>query len=329
MNDVARAAGVSLKTVSRVVNEPDAVRPQTREKVKAAMADLGFRTNFAARSLKLGRYKTIGVVLSSLKGGNVSVLDGIATAAAEKGYALTVVKTRPEDSVGLFEASRRLSILPVDGMIFSLNRMVDDFESYRAPTDLKTVIITPFEHPTCSTVSDDQEGGAYMATHYLIERGHEFIHFVGGPAESLTCAMRARGWSRALKELGLEPSPPAFGDWTCKTGYAAGKKLSRNEACTAVLAANDDIAWGLICALREEGRRVPEDVSVIGFDNSLSRTVPDCGLTSVSFCHHDLGIRAFTEVVEGLGTPGDKSRVLIPGNLVERTSVRDMRHTTP
>lgn len=158
MNDVAIAAGVSLKTVSRVINEPDSVRESTRDKVHSAMEALGFRTNFAARSLKLGRYGCIGVVLFHLSGGAVDMIDGIADAAAERGFALTMIKKRAGEKMTLAEAARRMSQLPVDGMIFNLRQMIDDFDTFEAPKDLKTVIITSMEHPTCSTVSDDQEG---------------------------------------------------------------------------------------------------------------------------------------------------------------------------
>lgn len=140
MNDVAIAAGVSLKTVSRVINEPDSVRESTRDKVHAAMEALGFRANFAARSLKLGRYGCIGVVLFHLSGGAVDMIDGIADAAEERGFALTMIKKRAGEKMTLAEAARRMSQLPVDGMIFNLRQMVDDFDTFEAPKDLKTVL---------------------------------------------------------------------------------------------------------------------------------------------------------------------------------------------
>ena len=133
MNDVAIAAGVSLKTVPRVINEPDSVRESTRDKVHAAMEALGFRANFAARSLKLGRYGCIGVVLFHLSGGAVDMIDGIADAAEERGFALTMIKKRAGEKMTLAEAARTMSQLPVDGMIFNLRQMVDDFDTFEAP----------------------------------------------------------------------------------------------------------------------------------------------------------------------------------------------------
>lgn len=321
MNDVAREAGVSLKTVSRVVNEPEAVRPATRQQVQDAMAKLGFRTNFAARTLRLGHYGSIGLVLFSLEGGNRDILDGITTAAAEEGYAITLIKKRPGEELTLAEASRKLSQLPVDGMIFNLGRMVEDFETFKAPADLKTVIITPLEQPNCSTVSDDQQGGGYLATKYLLDRGHTGIRYISGPAESLSSQRRMQGWEEALREAGLEPATPLQGDWNAQSGYEAGAKLAEDPGCTAVLAANDNMAYGAMLALRERGRRVPEDVSIVGFDDALESVVPNAGLTSVRFPHAELGVRAFNEVVNGLAEPAQKHRILVSGKLIERSSV--------
>ena len=324
MNDVARAAGVSLKTVSRAINEPESVRPATRQKIEEAMAQLGFRSNFAARSLKLGRYGCIGVVLFHLSGGSMDMLDGIATAAADRGFALTLIKKKKDEKMTLFEASQRMSRLPVDGMIFNLGQMVDDFAEYRSPKDLKTVIITPMEHATCSTVSDDQEGSARMACDYLLDKGHKTVYFISGKDESLSSVCRMRGWKSALEARGITPPEPLRGDWEADSGYAAGEKLAQMPECTAVLAANDCMANGAMVALHDAGLSVPDDVSVIGFDDELYKTVPNSILTSVKFGHEELGVRALNEVVSGLDSPESKSRILVSGRLIERASVRDL-----
>ena len=311
MNDVAVAAGVSLKTVSRVINEPDSVRESTRDKVHSAMEALGFRANFAARSLKLGRYGCIGVVMFHLSGGAVDMIDGIADAAEERGFALTMIKKRAGEKMTLAEAARRMS--------------VDDFDTFEAPKDLKTVIITPMEHPTCSTVSDDQEGGARMACEYFLNHGHKNVYFVSGKKESLSSQCRMKGWRAALEARGIEPPEPLQGDWNADSGYAAGLVLVDKPDCTAVLAANDCMANGVMMALRDKGLSVPDDVSVIGFDDELYKTIPNSILTSVKFRHRELGIRALNEVVAGLEAPSSRSRTLVSGVLVERSSVKDLR----
>lgn len=319
MVDVAREAGVSLKTVSRVVNEPDAVRPATRDAVHAAMERLGFRANYAARSLKLGSYKTVGLVFFELHGGELSVLSGISTAAAQKGYAITLVTASPGEQLTLGEAARRMATLPVDAMIFNLGRMVDDFEGYRSPTGLKTVIVTPFEQVGCTTVSDDQAGAARIAVQRLVELGHRQIRFIAGPAESLASRNRELGWREALAQAGLDAVEPLRGDWGADSGYEAGACLAASDAeCTAILAGNDNMAYGAMLALRDAGVDVPGDVSVIGFDDSLPGVVPNSRLSSIRFDHAELGRRAFEEALLAEAAP---RRVLVPATLIERASL--------
>ena len=319
MVDVAREAGVSLKTVSRVVNEPDAVRPATRDAVHAAMERLGFRANYAARSLKLGSYKTVGLVFFELHGGELSVLSGISTAAAQKGYAITLVTASPGEQLTLGEAARRMATLPVDAMIFNLGRMVDDFEGYRSPTGLKTVIVTPFEQVGCTTVSDDQAGAARIAVQRLVELGHRQIRFIAGPAESLASRNRELGWREALAQAGLDAVEPLRGDWDADSGYEAGARLAASDAeCTAILAGNDNMAYGAMLALRDAGLDVPGDVSVIGFDDSLPGVVPNSRLSSIRFDHAELGRRAFEEALLAEAAP---RRVLVPATLIERASL--------
>ena len=319
MVDVAREAGVSLKTVSRVVNEPDAVRPATRDAVHAAMERLGFRANYAARSLKLGSYKTVGLVFFELHGGELSVLSGISTAAAQKGYAITLVTAAPGEQLTLGEAARRMATLPVDAMIFNLGRMVDDFEGYHSPTGLKTVIVTPFEQVGCTTVSDDQAGAARMAVQRLVELGHRQIRFIAGPAESLASRNRELGWREALAQAGLDAVEPLRGDWDADSGYEAGARLAASDAeCTAILAGNDNMAYGAMLALRDAGVDVPGDVSVIGFDDSLPGVVPNSRLSSIRFDHAELGRRAFEEALLAEAAP---RRVLVPATLIERASL--------
>lgn len=224
-----------------------------------------------------------------------------------------------KEELPLSEAARRMGQLPVDGMIFNLAQMVDDFAEYRSPVGLRTVIITPFEHATCSTVSDDQEGAARAACRRLIELGHRHIRFIAGTSDSLASKNRERGWRLALDEAGLDAADPLRGDWSADSGYEAGAILAQDQKCTAILACNDNMANGAIYALNDAGRRVPDDVSIIGFDDSLADSVPHTILSSIRFDHQKLGARAFEEV---LGACDEKHRILIPGTFIERGSIR-------
>ena len=347
MSEVAREVGVSLKTVSRVINEPEAVRPATRARVEEAMERLGFRASYAGRSLKTGRYQCVGVAMLTLYGGNADVFEGIAGAAAEAGYALALIKAREDEAAGgitLAELARRMSFLPVDGMIVNLNRTVADYEDFRPPAGLATVLISPVAHPVCPTVSDDQEGAAWLGTARLLELGHASVWYVGGPSWSLAAQAREAGWRRALAEAGVERVPEPFeGDWTADCGYEVGARLAAESGCTAVMCGNDAMANGVIAGLRDAGRRVPGDVSVIGIDDALAGLVPHVELTTVRFAHEELGARAFREAVAGLAggagaaTAGDAEaaagdaeagappHILIPGTLIERASIAPPR----
>ena len=345
MTDVAREVGVSLKTVSRVVNEPERVRPATRARVEEAMERMGFRASFAGRTLKTGRYRCVGLAMLTLYGGNAAVFEGIAGAAAEAGYALTLIKAREDEDLTLAEIARRMSSLPVDGIIVNLNRAVPDFETYRSPAGLNTVLICPEPHPTCTTVSDDQEGCTRMATARLLELGHRTVWYVGGPAWSLAARAREAGWRRALAEAGAARVPePLAGDWTADCGYELGAHLAAEPACTAVVCANDAMANGVVAALRDAGRSVPGEVSVVGVDDALAGLVPHVGLSTVRFRHEELGARAFAEAVAGLeAAPGGDAagaagaggaavgqgaaprHLLIPGELIERGSIAPPR----
>ena len=151
------------------------------------------------------------------------------------------------------------------------------------------------------------------------------MYFVSGKKESLSSQCRMKGWRAALEARGIEPPEPLQGDWNADSGYAAGLVLADKPDCTAVLAANDCMANGVMMALRDKGLSVPDDVSVIGFDDELYKTIPNSILTSVKFRHRELGIRALNEVVAGLEAPSSRSRTLVSGVLVERASVRDLR----
>lgn len=322
MTDIARATGVSLKTVSRVVNEPGAVAPDTRQRVEEAMERMGFRVNFAGRTLKMGRYESVGLVMFKVTGGSLAVLDGILGAASAAGCAVTLVKKLPEQNLTLEAASRRMLSMPVDGMIFAVDRMVDDFQTFKPFPGLRTVLLSVPEHPFCSTFNFDHYGASRMVVEYLLERGHRDVRFVAGARDSLVSAERERGWADALRAHGVEPAEPLRGDWTVKAGYRAGGQLAADQACTAIYAANDAIGHGVIEALRDHGRRVPQDVSVIGVEDTLTSDISREELTVVRFDNEQLGQRVFQEAVTPAGEDVDAPpQVRFSGTLIERATV--------
>ena len=271
MADVARAAGVSQQTVSRVANGLPNVNEQTRQRVQAAMQELGFRPSYAGRSLRDGRYHSVGLCVNDVtKFGNLSMIDGIASAAREHNCAITLVEMSKTEEFSLAEATRRMAALPVDGIIIGMSRMAPDFETFDPLPGIGTVIVTMYAHPRVTTVDSDHYGCSLLLMDHLFELGHEQIRYIGGPSFSVDEQFRRAGWQDALERKHIEPVEPLEGDWSANSGYEAGRYLAEHDrTMTAIYAANDQMANGVIAALRDSGLRVPEDVSVVGVDDSL------------------------------------------------------------
>ena len=186
VKDVARLAGVSEQTVSRTVHDSPSVRPETKERVRAAMRELGYRPNFAGRSLRRGKFKTVGVAMFNITGtGNLDRMEGFAAAADKHGYAITLTKVDGHPYT-LESASSRMSALPVDGMVVIMNRMPADFGTFEPLPGMQTVLVTMLEHPLCSTVDNDQFDCSRQVVEYLLGQGHKTVHFISCPERSLS-----------------------------------------------------------------------------------------------------------------------------------------------
>lgn len=312
MAQVAARAGVSGQTVSRVVNDSPRVDPATRARVERAMAELGYRPHRAARALRTGRTQTIGLVVTTLATvGNSRMLQATAEAAEERGYALLVVTAG--DSVT--EAFERLGDQGVDGAVV-LNEASALLPSSVRPAGLHLVVVDAPDLDGVLAVHSDHAGGASLATTHLLGLGHDTVWHLAGPADSYAAAERERGWRGALEAAGVTPPSIVRGDWSADSGFAAGGALA---GATAVFCANDQMALGLLRALADAGRRVPEDVSVIGFDD-----VPDAAnyrppLTTIRQDFTALAHRAVAALVAGI-EGGDAEGGVVPTALIERAS---------
>ena len=327
MQDVAREAGVSPQTVSRVANGSDAVRPETRLRVERAMERLGYRPNYAARALKRGRFRAVGVVLFDMaEYGNARILAGITAAANDEGYATTIHTIGKGRRHTLRSIVERMKQLPVDGVIVVLEEPIDDMDDFTPPADLPVVLVGERPSDGCPTVDADQYGCSTALVDYLLARGHRTVYHIAGPAASLAAASRTRGWRDALRQAGAPVPPTYIGDWGADSGYQAGLALAHEPDCTAVYAANDQMAYGAVLGLRAAGRCVPEDVSVVGVDDSLVGMVPRLALTTMRMPFAEIGRHAFSMVrrrCEG-GTVPVGVKTVVPAELVERASVRDL-----
>ncbi len=327
MADVARVAGVSQQTVSRVANNMPNVSERTRKRVQQAMEELGFRVSYAGRSLRDGKYRSVGLCVNDItEFGNLAMLDGITRAARERDYAVTLLEVSKDDKWSLGEAVRSMSALPVDGVILGMSRLAPDFEEFTPLAGLPCVIMAMYAHPRCTTVDSDQYGASLMVMRHFFEHGHREIRYIGGPSFSIDENFRQAGWSDSLKEAGIEPVEPILGDWSARSGYEiACKLIEQDHDFTAIYAANDQMANGAMYALREHGLRVPQDVSIVGIDDSLCDYVPENTLTTVRFDNQKRGRTAFEYAIPADGSPASTAAIRIPGKLVERSSVAQAR----
>jgi DNA-binding LacI/PurR family transcriptional regulator len=266
--DVARLAGVSQKTVSRVFNGERYVSEQVRQRVLDAAEELGYRLNNAARALASGRTRSIGVVaLGTALYGPASLLVGIERAARETGYALRVVNTADGAPAGIAGAVESLLDQGVDGIVIS--EPIDE-GAVSVLVDVPVLVYgapAAFAGPRAVTAGVRADLLARAATEHLLDLGHRTVHHLAGPQRWYSARDRLEGWRAALAERGAHEPPVVEGDWSAASGYTVGRELASDSTVTAVFVANDDMAIGLIRALLEAGRRVPADVSVVGFDD--------------------------------------------------------------
>jgi len=322
MGDVAAVAGVSAQTVSRVVNDSPRVDPATRARVEDAMAHLGYQINRTARALRTGRFHTIGVVVATLATvGNSRMLEAVAASAARRGFALTVVTLAGRE--GVADAFAQLREQGVDGAIV-LNEATAIAGDAAAPQGLRVVAVdsprpAPSDTLTFATVQSDHYGGAAAAASHLLARGHATVWHLAGPDTSFAAAERERGWRDTLAAAGAPTPPLERGDWSAASGFAAGARLAARAEATAVFAANDQMALGLLRALAEAGRVVGEDVHVVGYDDVADAAEFRPPLTTVRQDFDALGEAAVTALVAAISnTPA--THTVVPTALVRRAS---------
>jgi DNA-binding LacI/PurR family transcriptional regulator len=320
MADVAARAGVSGQTVSRVVNASPRVDPETRARIEAAMAELGYRPHRAARALRTGRTQTIGLVVSTLASvGNSRMLQAVADAAAARGYALTVVTLGADGDVAA--AFGRLVDQGVDGAIV-LNEATERVrEADLRAAGLQLVVVDSPRDDRFGVVETDHAGGAGQAVRHLLDLGHRTVHHLAGPAGSFAAAERERGWREALVQAGATVSAVVRGDWTSASGSAAASALL-DAGATAVFAANDQMSLGLLRAFADAGRAVPADVSVVGFDDVADAADYRPPLTTVHQDFDALGSLAVAALVDGIeaGAAAAAAFLTVPTRLVVRAS---------
>ncbi|WP_055701562.1 MULTISPECIES: LacI family DNA-binding transcriptional regulator [Streptomyces] len=322
MADVARLAEVSSQTVSRVSNGDPAVVESTRQKVIDAMKELGYRPNSAARALKRGDFRVIGVITMGLAShGNVRTLEAIASSASRAGYAVTLIPLDAPTQGDVRGAFSRLDELAVDAAVLIMEVHLIDTAALTLPPHVKVVVVDSDSTGRFPVVDTDQRQGARTAVRHLLDRGHGTVWHVAGPEASFAASRRADAWEAVLREEGRRVPPLLRGDWTPDSGYEAGLRLADEADCTAVFVANDQMALGVLRALNERGVRVPEDVSVVGFDDIVeaSSFIPPLTTIRQDFAQvGELCVEAALRELRGETVTGIQ---LVPTTLVERASV--------
>jgi DNA-binding LacI/PurR family transcriptional regulator len=325
MSDVGRLAGVSHQTVSRVINGSRHVSPQTRERVMAAMSELGYRPNSIARALATGRTRTLGVVsFDTTLFGPASTLFGIERAAHEAGYFIMVASLKALDRASVVQAIERLRVQGVDGILVIVSEEESAEALLHAPLDVPLVAVESGPDRGIPVVAVDQAEGATLATRHLLDLGHQTVHHITGPLSSIESQLRAGAWRSTLEAAGAPRPEPLIGDWSARAGYHLGGRLIRDRSLTAVFVSNDQMALGLLRAMHEAGRRIPEEISVVGFDDIPESPYFTPPLTTVRQDFGEVGSRSLRVLVRTIESVQAGERPprgsLVPPELIVRAS---------
>lgn len=334
IKDVAERAGVSASTVSHVINDTRRVSDASRAAVMRAMQDLNYQPNRLARSLRNRRTQTLGILLpNNANPFFAQVLEGIESAAYDHGYNVILGNANDDPARELAYLDILLS-KQVDGVVLvstGANRAALDFLAART----KPVVMVDrapgagYNDFQVDTVFTENQHGGVLATQHLIDLGHRRIGCIGGPSLINSSADRVVGYRQALAAAGISEDPELIvsGNFEHESGYRACQQLlALAEPPTAIFVSNDLMAVGALCAIHEAGLRVPDDLSVVGYDDIplASFTVPR--LTTIAQPAGELGARAVDLLVKRLAVkPATACHERLPVRLVERDSCQ--RHT--
>jgi DNA-binding LacI/PurR family transcriptional regulator len=331
MHDVAARAGVTQKTVSRVVNNERHVAPATRERVLAAIRELGFRPNAAARALVNRQSRRLGMVtVSTALYGPASILDGVEHAARSAGYALSVIRTSENNAEELQRAVDQIVDQGAEGVIIS--EPIDFGHPHLDVPPGVTVLsldhaTTGHRRPDELVVGTDEPEAARSATEHLLALGHRTVWHIAGPENWASSRGRIEGWRTALADADAAEPEVLWGDWTPRSGFDAMRALLQRPDVTAVFAANDHMAVGAMRAIRDAGLRVPRDVSVVGFDDDPVSAFLHPPLTTMRQDFAEVTRLAVHQLVRTLeGHPPTERQRPVPARLTIRSSTGRPHH---
>lgn len=320
--DVARAAGVSVPTVSRVLTGSVPVSAATRRRVDQAIEDLGYRPSSAARTLRSGRPSMIAVLAgNTARYGWARTIQGVEFAAREKGYSTIVAVIDSVDDGDIDAAIDLVLTQNVAGVII-LEFDAPGREAVRKMKNVPTVAAAGGSRPRPSVpyaLLDEGSAGREVTEH-LLALGHRTVHHVAQPTLGRPTP-RTSAWAAALRAAGAPVPEVLHADWTPRSAYEAGLRLATDREVTAVFCSNDDIAMAVARAFNDRGIAIPEDVSLVGFDNQPLSEFWQPALTTVHQDFEDLGRRAF-RLLEALTEGGQQPRnsIVTPRLLLRETT---------
>ncbi len=329
--DVAKAAGVSPSTVSRVISGSTRISAATSKKVKEIMEELGYHPNAMAKNLVSRTTMTIGLLLP--RNADEAFLDiffpevtrGILSQANRSGYDL-LLKTGMTECEEVEAVTKLVKGRRVDGIILLQSRSKDAVVRFLHEEKFPFVLIgrTP-EFTDIMTVDNDNRQAAYDVTRHLLQQGHTRIGFVGGPLEMVVSSDRFDGYRSAMQEAGIEPRPDWYHIEASKLkddGYRVMSMLMGTpERPTALVVMDDLVAFGILSSLSELGYNVPQDMAIFGFNNNPMSPVSSPPVSSVDIGVYQLGFTAAQALVGALkGQPQERERTIVPHRLIARES---------
>jgi DNA-binding LacI/PurR family transcriptional regulator len=323
MTDVAKLAGVSHQTVSRVINGSPQVRATTRERVLVAMRELDYRPNSAARALVTGRSRTLGVVsFDTTLYGPASTLYAIERAAHDAGYFITIVSLEALDRGSVLNAVERLRVQGVDGILVIAPLEGAGEALVDLPRDLPLVAVEAGPANALPVVAVHQFAGAALATRHLLELGHPTVAHIAGPPDFLEAGLRIDGWRSTLRAAGADAPPVLVGDWSPRSGYELGRRLVERGGAGAIFVGNDQMALGVLRALHEADYEIPRQVSVVGFDDIPEAQYFTPPLTTVRQDFAEVGRRSLQLMLAMMDSDAEAppSPPLVAPELVLRSS---------
>jgi DNA-binding LacI/PurR family transcriptional regulator len=339
IKQVAKAAGVSTQTVSRVINDRPDVAPETRERILAAIDELGYQPSALARSLIQQRSYTLGVVTAGLKQiGPSRTLNGITSAAEEAGYSLLLKELPRFDAGNVVPIFQALLARHVDGIIWAVPEVGENRDwIHKQSLDLKipVVYLTMESNNNISTVSIDNYLGGRMAMSHLLEQGYRHIGHISGPMDWWEARQRMQAWKDSLGEYGVDVRDEHWteGNWSSASGAQAVEKLfGQYPDMDSIFVGNDQMALAVIQIACQRALKIPDDLGIVGFDNIPESAFFCPPLTTVQQDQYAVGKVAVEETIKmiksswhGLEPVESKSIMLTPTLVVRQSSLRSRK----